>query len=84
MEDKKIFYNLIMTMTDKISCPSIKDDTDIYEDLGFDSLAVISLLEAIESQYGIDFTTLPDFLERFECVGDIWNGIQILLENQSI
>lgn len=84
MEDKKIFYDLLLIITDKTPCPSIEEDTDIYEDLGFDSLAVISLLEAIESQYGVDFTTLPDFLERFECVEDIWNGIQILLENQSI
>ena len=34
---------------------------NIYEDLQYDSLAIVELLTAIEEEFGVDFTELDDF-----------------------
>ena len=56
----------------------IKDDASLFEDLHFDSLAVVELLSTIEQEFAVDFTVLPDFLERFESVGKIKSNVEIL------
>jgi len=78
--DKSSLINMILELAPRDGAKEVNDDTDIIADLNFDSLAMVELLNEIEKKFGVDFTELPDFLERFECVGDIWDGIELLLE----
>lgn len=78
--DKSSLINMILELAPKDGAKEVNDDTDIIADLNFDSLAMVELLNEIEKKFGVDFTELSDFLERFECVGDIWDGIELLLE----
>lgn len=64
------------------SNPEIEPDTKIMDDLEFDSLAVMELLTKIEEQFGVDFTDLDDFEERFNRCGDLYEGILELLEEK--
>lgn len=77
--DKGSLINMILELAPKDGAKEVNDDTDIIADLNFDSLAMVELLNEIEKKFGVDFTELPDFLERFECVRDIWDGIELLL-----
>lgn len=79
MMDKRIFMNMILELAPEDGAKEVNDDTNIIADLNYDSLAMVELLNEIEERFGVDFTELPDFLERFECVGDIWDGIELLL-----
>ena len=78
--DQRSLINMILELAPKDGAKEVNDDTDIIADLNFDSLAMVELLNEIEKKFGVDFTELSDFLERFECVGDIWDGIELLLE----
>lgn len=75
---KEILFHMILELAPDDVVKEINDDTDIIADLKYDSLAMVELLNEIEEKFGVDFTELPDFLERFECVGDIWDGIELL------
>ena len=79
MMDKSELANMILELAPEDGAKEIDDSTNIIADLSYDSLAMVELLNEIEEKFGVDFTELPDFLERFECVGDIWDGIEILL-----
>ncbi|MCH5267838.1 MAG: hypothetical protein J1E62_05775 [Lachnospiraceae bacterium] len=57
----------------------IMPETRLIEDLEYDSIAIVELLSKIEEDYGVDYTTLPDFLERVNVCRDIYEGIQELL-----
>ena len=58
----------------------ISKDTRLIEDLEYDSLAIMSLLSALEDK-GIDFTQVHDFFLLFNVCGEIYNGICELLVN---
>ena len=58
----------------------ISKDTSLIEDLEYDSLAIMSLLSALEDK-GIDFTQVHDFFLHFNVCGEIYNGICELLVN---
>ena len=60
----------------------INESTDIVRDLEFDSIALVELLNKIEETFGVDFVELPDFLERFDRIGDIAEGILLLQAKQ--
>lgn len=60
----------------------INESTDIVRDLEFDSIALVELLNEIEETFGVDFVELPDFLERFDRIGDIAEGILLLHAKQ--
>lgn len=75
---KEILFHMILELAPDDVVKEINDDTDLIADLKYDSLAMVELLNEIEEKFGVDFTELPDFLERFECVGDIWDGIELL------
>ncbi|MCM1235508.1 MAG: phosphopantetheine-binding protein [Ruminococcus flavefaciens] len=53
----------------------INRDTSLFQDLKYDSLAIVELLTNIEEQFGIDFTEQPDFMEKMERCGDFYQGI---------
>lgn len=78
MKEKDKFIAIVASVGNIDEIDKIKDDASLFEDLHFDSLAVVELLSTIEQEFVVDFTVLPDFLERFESVGKIWEGIQIL------
>ena len=61
---------------------TINESTDIVRDLEFDSIALVELLNEIEETFGVDFVELPDFLERFDRIGDIAEGILLLQTKQ--
>ena len=79
MMKKEILINMILELAPADVVKEVNDDTNIIADLNYDSLAMVELLNEIEGKFGVDFTELPDFFERFECVGDIWDGIELLL-----
>lgn len=54
---------------------SIELETKLIEDLKFDSLAIIQLFMEVEEQFGVDFTDLEDFAERFNLCGLLFEGI---------
>ena len=49
---------LIECMPQETDLTEISEDTNIYEDLQYDSLAIVELLTAIEEEFGVDFTEL--------------------------
>lgn len=55
-------------------------DTKLLEDLQYDSVGIMDLLSDIEEKWGVDFTDLEDFGDRFNVCGEIFEGIKILLE----
>ncbi len=58
----------------------ILPETNLMEDLQFDSVAMITLFSDIEEKWGIDFTDLEDFGDRFDVCGKIYEGIRLLRE----
>ena len=74
------FIEIIESLcSSSVKC-QINAQSNIIEDLEFDSLAMVELLNVIEDEYNVDFTELDDFLDRFESVGEIWDGIRILMK----
>ena len=60
----------------------IELETKIMDDLKFDSVAVMELFSAIEEQFGVDFTDLDDFEDRYNKCRDLYEGIVELLEKK--
>ena len=58
---KSVKEILIKCMPQETDLTEISEDTNIYEDLQYDSLAIVELLTAIEEEFGVDFTELDDF-----------------------
>ena len=57
-----------------IKAESIKEDSNILEDLGADSLDVIEMLMTLEDEYGI---TIPDDqISQVKTIGEIVNLIE--------
>ena len=57
-----------------IKAESIKEDSNIIEDLGADSLDVIEMLMTLEDEYGI---TIPDDqISQVKTIGEIVNLIE--------
>lgn len=78
----EVFADLIrseMPDRDMAERAEILPETRLIEDLGYDSLAVIELLSQMEEVYGIDYTLLEDFSERFNICKDIYEGMQELM-----
>lgn len=45
------------------------DETSFFDDLGYDSLALISLLADLEEEYQLEFDDMEESLRAFENVG---------------
>ncbi len=58
---------------------TIDQETSLFRDLKYDSIAVVELLSVIEEEYGIDFTDLPNFMEKLDRCSDFYQGLQELL-----
>lgn len=81
MERMDLIRKLIIQITGDAEA-EINPDTRIMDDLEFDSLAVMELLSKIEETFGVDFTDLDDFEERFNRCGDLCAGILELTEKK--
>lgn len=57
----------------------ILPETRLIEDLEFDSIAIVELLSQIEEDYGVDVTTLPDFMMRFNVCKDLYEAVLEML-----
>ena len=57
-------------------------ETHLFDDLDLDSLCIMGLLTDIEEKYGVDFTDLDDFAERFVRCDLLLEGINELLEKR--
>lgn len=79
MEQTDILIDIITMLSPNDVKEIVDENVNIIDDLGYDSLAMVELLNKIEETFGVDFTELPDFLERFERVGDIREGIEKLM-----
>lgn len=55
-------------------------ESRLIEDLEFDSIALMDLFCKIEDQFGVDFTELEDFGNRFNVCLLLWEGINELVE----
>ena len=75
-EFTEMLYRLIPEHERNGKC-EITKDTLLIEELGFDSLSMVELLDGIENVYGVDYTLLPDFLEHLETAGEIWQRIRL-------
>lgn len=62
----------------------IEDNTDFIDDLEYDSLALMQLLQDIEDEFGVDFTELDNFIDRYNIFCDVVAGIEELLKINSL
>lgn len=58
----------------------VQPDSRLIEDLQYDSLAVMELLAEVEIRFGVDYTELRDFDERFDICQELLDGINELLQ----
>ena len=81
--DRKTSVNkiLIECMPQETDLTEISEDTNIYEDLQYDSLAIDELLTAIEEEFGVDFTEQDDFEDLLCTYRGIDMGIEKLLQD---
>ena len=54
-------------------------ESRLIEDLELDSIALMDLFCKIEEQFGVDFTDLEDFGNRFNVCLSLWEGINELV-----
>lgn len=57
-----------------VDADKITLDTHLVHDLGADSLDAVSLIMALEDEYGVEFT--EDAAQEIKCVKDIVNYIE--------
>lgn len=60
--------------TFKIDCNRLEPDTHLFQDMGADSLELLSLVNALEKKYSIEVP--DDAIEEFYCVENIYRFIQ--------
>ena len=75
MTKKEKFKNIIHDISD-IELSEIKDNSDFFNDLGFDSLDIIGLIVDVETKFKIN---IPDEkLEKVKTVEDAYNLLESL------
>lgn len=57
-------------------------ESRLIEDLELDSIALMDLFCKIEEQFGVDFTDLEDFGNRFNVCVSLWEEINELVEKK--
>jgi len=71
--------NLYTIIENQLSTPhELNDDIRLIEDLGMDSLALMSLVLDIEDEYDISFDDGNLLFENFNRIGDLKNIIEEL------
>lgn len=57
-------------------------ETKLIEDLNFDSVQLMMLFEEMEKEFGVDFTDLEDFQDKFNLCRSLLEGVEQLLRNK--
>lgn len=76
---KKIVLSL--TESGELNESIITLETKLIEDLEFDSVQLMMLLNEIERKFGVDFTDLEDFQDKFNLCRLLVEGIEELIGN---
>lgn len=61
---------------------NLNDDMHLIEDLGFDSLNMMSLIVDLETSYDISFDDAELLFDNFNCIGDLRQVITDLSEGK--
>lgn len=81
--NKREIYHIINELQQKKN--KFNDQSDLFKDLGFDSLTFIELIAAIEERSGINFDEINIFEENCSKVGNLCDFIiKTLREQQEI
>lgn len=73
-EMKELIQGILLEDTD------ITLETDLVDDLDFDSIDVMNLLNEIETRWEVDFTDLDDFASRMYLCKSLLEGVNELYE----
>lgn len=78
---KTIFSSLLKASQDKnlMQLPEITIETDLFDDLGLDSVELLDLMTAISEEFKIELS--PEQLVRVKKVGDVVNCVSELKNN---
>lgn len=57
----------------------LKDDTNLIDDLGYESINLVELLIEIENELGIDFDEVDELIEAFDTFGSLKNLIEKII-----
>lgn len=68
MEIKEELFQLICELAEEDKREQITPDSDLMEDLGFDSIQIMELFAVIEERYEIEFTDYESLLDRMDSV----------------
>lgn len=77
MKNDSCIENIILRNAHLIcDIDQIKDETNLYTQLGYDSLSIVKLIIDIENQYQLEFNTISLNFNTIELVKDIKNLVQ--------
>lgn len=60
----------------------LPDDARLIEDLGYDSLQLMSIIAEIEKEFGITFDDSDMLFDNFNRIGDLYNLVSSLVEKK--
>ena len=71
-----IYEKVVKVLCDQLGLDEdkVSSDSDIFEDLGADSLDVVTMLMALEEEFGVSIE--DDQAQEFHTVGDIVSFIE--------
>lgn len=61
----------------------LKDDTNLIDDLGYESINLVELMIELEQELGIDFDEVDELIEAFDTFGSLKNLIEKNLKKRS-
>lgn len=76
METREKVINLMLRLSEK-SKEEIREEDDLYNDLGFDSLDAVELAMDIEKEFGVYMD--EEYLNKWRTVKDVLDTIDFLI-----
>lgn len=76
METREKVINLMLRLSDK-SKEEIREEDDLYNDLGFDSLDSVELAIDMEKEFGVYMD--EEYLNKWRTVKDVLDTIDFLI-----
>lgn len=73
MEIKEELFQLICELAEEDKREQITPDSDLMEDLGFDSIQIMELFAVIEERYKMEFT---DYERLLDCMDSVSQFIE--------
>lgn len=86
----KIDSNRIREIVHRMVCEEVhleegldlSEDVRLIEDLGFDSVQLITLIAQIEEEFDIEFMGSRMLFDRFDNLGDLCNLVKEMIEEK--